>query len=348
MRKNFKRMLLVSLCFMLLMPLAAAAYGTELYYENPEDLPLSIGEALPEDGSFLFAEGSLDAVMAALEWGEGGVEAWIFERQQAGDGYRLTSKSAVFPVLEGAGARVGFTGDTFLLMYDEGARWPWSYYFHKDDMGRWMLRGIDNQACLSAFWAFYTAQEAIEGQYERYVCGSYPFERDLAYFDARNMPRTAQEAFELVDTQGYAMVKSNVKTDRLHLRAAPSKGAVSLGRYYSGTPLKVLEDEGLWVRVSIAGREGYMSREFLAFGEEMKTVVRYFPSLNEKAQVVEELRGEVFIYAEPRPGAQVLAGYDEARIMHFVADIGEDWYHVLCEDGLSGYVMKKYFWAGNG
>lgn len=55
-------------------------------------------------------------------------------------------------------------------------------------------------------------------------------------------------------------------TDRLNLRAAPRQDAVSLGKYYNGTPVYLLDEpEKGYVHVSIAGDspEGYMDTRYL-------------------------------------------------------------------------------------
>lgn len=56
--------------------------------------------------------------------------------------------------------------------------------------------------------------------------------------------------------------------ERLNLRTEPDKGAPSLGRYYSGVRVRVLEDLGEWSRVAIAcgrgsGVQGYMMSSYL-------------------------------------------------------------------------------------
>ena len=64
---------------------------------------------------------------------------------------------------------------------------------------------------------------------------------------------------------------------RLNLRAEPSKSSVSLGRYYTGVRVQVLEDLGEWSRVRIAMgtsdeyvegymMNGYLSREYIGTG----------------------------------------------------------------------------------
>ena len=59
---------------------------------------------------------------------------------------------------------------------------------------------------------------------------------------------------------------------RLNLRAEPTKNSTSIGRYYTGVRVQVLEDLGEWSRVRIAMGEsdepveGYMMNGYLISG----------------------------------------------------------------------------------
>ena len=63
----------------------------------------------------------------------------------------------------------------------------------------------------------------------------------------------------------YRMVANPDPADRLNLRAAPSREADSLGKYFSGVLVEVIEDDGGdWLRVRIGTTEGYMMRRYLS------------------------------------------------------------------------------------
>ena len=65
----------------------------------------------------------------------------------------------------------------------------------------------------------------------------------------------------------YYVVANPKSQDRLHLREQPSTKSPSLGRYFNGTQVEVLEDssqEG-WVHVRVDGKEGYMMSQYLIF-----------------------------------------------------------------------------------
>jgi|GEM_PF-1898768 len=63
----------------------------------------------------------------------------------------------------------------------------------------------------------------------------------------------------------YAVVNNPDYHDRLHLRREASTKAGSLGRYYNGTQVEVLDYGDQWCRVRVDGREGYMMSQYLLF-----------------------------------------------------------------------------------
>ena len=70
----------------------------------------------------------------------------------------------------------------------------------------------------------------------------------------------------------YGVINNPNAQDRLNLRAQPSTGAQSLGRYFNGTQVRILSEEGDWYRVEVDGKNGYMMREYiqsLAYDESM-------------------------------------------------------------------------------
>ena len=79
----------------------------------------------------------------------------------------------------------------------------------------------------------------------------------------------------------YAIVQNPNAADRLNLRAAPSRDAQSLGKYYNGVEVQILEDlNNGWVRVRIGHRgtaEGYMMKEYLQ-EDGMQTVKSAMPT----------------------------------------------------------------------
>lgn len=53
-------------------------------------------------------------------------------------------------------------------------------------------------------------------------------------------------------------------TGRLHLRENMSTASASLGLFYNGTQVTVIQDYGVWAYVNVAGQMGYMMTRYLA------------------------------------------------------------------------------------
>ena len=138
-----------------------------------------------------------------------------------------------------------------------------------------------------------------------------------------------------IDQSGWAVVNNPDPADRLHLRAKASKSGDSLGKFYNGTPVQVLERKGDWTRVQIgfggSARTGWMMTKYLAFGADMDKVHDAFPDLffREEYEAQNTFSG----------GYWVVGVEEEGRI---------DQYILLGTDGNVRYVQQKWLWGGNG
>ena len=65
------------------------------------------------------------------------------------------------------------------------------------------------------------------------------------------------------DGKTYGMVISDDPRNRLNLRTAPDRSSPSLGKYFSGTQLEILEEQGDWYRVCIDFQEGWVMKKFV-------------------------------------------------------------------------------------
>ena len=126
----------------------------------------------------------------------------------------------------------------------------------------------------------------------------------------------------------YAGVVNNPDpTDRLHLRTAPDDNAPSLGKYYNGVRFTInANNDGLWVRVSIGGQEGYMDRRYITI-EGLEAVASAMPVVTVKAPGSEgtELRQQPSANAEVM---DVCMNGTEVILMGFT----DDWAHVIAGD----------------
>lgn len=172
-----------------------------------------------------------------------------------------------------------------------------------------------------------------------YIIGEHPWS-DITKIDWATLPRTWQEALDALDTSHYAVVNNPDPADRLHLRELPDRTSKSLGKYYNGTPAKVLETKGDWVHVDVLGQTGWMLRSYLAFGEDVKQVASAFDKQ---------------CTFEPTEVAPVYLDTDGLDIIAYGSDfliagiLGNEWYHVwLPEKGMAGYVKQNSVFPGNG
>ena len=150
-----------------------------------------------------------------------------------------------------------------------------------------------------------------------------------------------------MDSTNWRVVNNPIPTDRLRLRDAP--GGKELGRYYNGTPVQVLGEEGEWSHVRIGHVEGYMMTAYLAPGDQGVEV------RGVQLSVREELVGQdIPLYTQPDESSAVVAQVHNPGHMPwdgelFCGTAGDGWIHVLSlRDGISGYIQEKYLWAGNG
>lgn len=170
--------------------------------------------------------------------------------------------------------------------------------------------------------------------------GSHPWS-DISTIDWTDLPTLKRVVIDSMNTQGWATPCSPDYKDRVHLRAAPREDAVSLGKYYNGTPVKILDQGEVWTHVSIFGVEGYMMTTYLAFGEDMINA--------DNGLYRSYLMGEsTELYVWPTREAQHSSIVPPNGVM-ILAVVGDEWYHVWStETGESGYIRAEEISMGNG
>ena len=96
-----------------------------------------------------------------------------------------------------------------------------------------------------------------------------------------SIPRSMDAMKQALVQDGWAVVCNPNPEDRLYLRPEAGDRNDSLGKYYNGTPVQVLETKGDWfhVRICVNGPEGWMMKKFLAFGDRMNDVEPAWPNL---------------------------------------------------------------------
>jgi uncharacterized protein YgiM (DUF1202 family) len=125
---------------------------------------------------------------------------------------------------------------------------------------------------------------------------------------------------------------------KLHLREEPNKNSESLGLYYNGVDVDILEDgaDG-WVHVRIGNYTGYMQKEYLATGAAASQVKSASP-------LVEVMNASPSAWLNLREWPNV----DSEAIGHYmngteveVLAVDLVWYHVRL-DGITGFMMAEH------
>lgn len=160
--------------------------------------------------------------------------------------------------------------------------------------------------------------------------------------DLATLPGTREALAAALNRDGWAVVRNPDPADRLHLRVKPDRSAESLGKFYNGTPLRVLGQEGDWTRVALGlnGPEGWMMTRYLVFGREMDKVEPVFPRL----MYVLEQEERQPAYSAPRKGTEK----ELAGSIYVVGVVEDEFYILLTDLGDAGYVPQSWLWEGNG
>ncbi len=210
--------------------------------------------------------------------------------------------------------------------------------FRRAADGQWYLEWVTGEDTYTV--TVLGLQGYVDSEEKRYPCYAWgdfawqnPFDCDL-----RTLPRTFAEACAQVDQTGWAIVNNPDPADRLHLRASPSRSAKSLGKFYNGTPVRVLEEQGDWAKVEIGldGRfTGWMMKQYLLPGGMVTTFDTAFPQLCLR----EEYEGS------SRVARQNTADY---YIIGLLESEQGNQYILLGGDGVTEYVPAHWLYAGNG
>ena len=172
--------------------------------------------------------------------------------------------------------------------------------------------------------------------------GVLPF--DLFADDLTTLPCTSEELTAQLDRTGLAVVCNPDPNDRLHLRTKPSREADSLGKFWNGTPVRVLNERDGWCQVEIGtdGRLiGWMMKKYLVTGAKMDQVT---PCFSQQTLRDDKAETETPIYTDLSlkeryctHSAWTLMGVVDGRLYVIVTDEGE-----------TGYAPMEWFFDGNG
>lgn len=175
--------------------------------------------------------------------------------------------------------------------------------------------------------------------------GDHPW-NDITQIDWNTLPRNLNEAAAQMDSSRYAMVMNPNPADRLHLRQEADKGSRSQGKYYTGTPVTIRDNNGDWAHVVLGNtqsmRQGYMMKRYLVYGSAesaLRLNTSAMPQLLPRSEMLQ-------VFEEPQMGKNSLHRGDSMKI---IGIIGDEWYHVwFPATGEFGFVKQSDLWEGNG
>ncbi len=144
-------------------------------------------------------------------------------------------------------------------------------------------------------------------------------------------------SFEAPREEHYGYVKNPNPADRLHLRTSPTGKAQSLGKYYNGVKVTVIEnrDDG-WSKVRIGTLDGYMESAYLAFNVPMGSVPSAMPIV-----LVESESGKSLNLRAGQSQKTASIGQYTNGSQVTVLGITPTWYHVQVGEQI-GFMMAEY------
>ncbi len=172
--------------------------------------------------------------------------------------------------------------------------------------------------------------------------GVLPF--DLFADDLTALPCTSEELTAQLDRTGLAVVCNPDPNDRLHLRTKPSREADSLGKFWNGTPVRVLDERDGWCQVEIGtdGRlTGWMLKKYLVSGSKMDRVT---PCFSQQILLEDELETETPIYTD----LTLKERYCTHSNWHLMGVVDDRLYVIVTDEGETGYAPMEWFFDGNG
>ncbi|MDR0896252.1 MAG: SH3 domain-containing protein [Oscillospiraceae bacterium] len=153
----------------------------------------------------------------------------------------------------------------------------------------------------------------------------------------------------------YATVNNPNPADRLNLRAQASSGSTSLGKYYNGTSVRVLEYGNTWCYVQVEGKTGYMMTRYLYFGSAQPTATPaptyppYTPPSGDYITAIvanDNPKHRLNLRQWASTEAPSLGRYFNGTIVR-VYEYGREWCRVQVA-GISGYMATAYLSFGGG
>lgn len=290
---------------------------------------MALGEGIANsvDWRILGTDTMENMLIALIESADGERILYIHTHDEATNTY-TTRRTAPLP--EDVALDIAHAGEGQIELY--GREWRFTYALQPN--GDFLLESVSG----ADSWRYvnFCGLEALETN--QLQVGTVPgydlFQADLPAL-AGSIPDP--------DRTGWAVVSA---TEGLPLYTHASETSEYLGTFFSGTPVRVLEEAGDWLRVMIGtdGRlSGWMQLSGLTFGSAMDDVENRFPDL----QYIEAFHGQRPLYTSVHMTECVEAS-TKGYWMWVVGEVEDELYILLHRWGESGYVPKDWLFPGNG
>lgn len=130
-----------------------------------------------------------------------------------------------------------------------------------------------------------------------------------------------------------AIINNKHATNRLNLRTSPSAAAISLGKYYTGVPVDVLEvGKNGWNKVRIGTLQGYMQNTYLVRSEKGGLITPNMPTLT-----IPKTNGTLYLYEAQSTSSKCIDSSCIPGTQLQLLGVAEDWYHVKV-NGKTGFM----------
>ena len=120
--------------------------------------------------------------------------------------------------------------------------------------------------------------------------------------------------------------------DRVHLRAAPSASADSLGLYFTGTDVIVIEDDGDWAWVMVGDVDGYIMSRYVT-RQMLQPQGPWYQVDNPNSTWVN-------LRMSPSMNGMVALKPENGESVQLLGETADGWSYVSC-DGVQGYIMTS-------
>ncbi|MBQ9251912.1 MAG: SH3 domain-containing protein [Clostridia bacterium] len=243
---------------------------------------------------------------------------------------------ALSPILPKGSSLDDFhAGENEIILYLGGDSFIAGYVKQAD--GAWRLSWVMSETDYVVYWW------GVKWDDHRLIGALEGSDLFTANFSA--IPGTEEALKKNLDAAGWAAVNNPNPKDRLHLRTRPDKKADSLGKFYNGTPVRVLETKGNWCRVAIGidGLEGWMMKQYLAFSQNANAVEPVFPDLFLREEYEDR---DLTAWADSaKKIPKTLSSEEDWEIMGVMNDL---YILVSRSSGAVVYAPMDWFWEGNG